>query len=57
VGYSPRAGNLTDILHVFGNCLTSGEPAWRTRTSSTGSTTGTRSSTTSSPRRTADPRS
>jgi hypothetical protein len=24
VGYSPR--DLTDVLHVFGNCLTSGEP-------------------------------
>ncbi|EWM64142.1 MULTISPECIES: DUF7003 family protein [Micromonospora] len=28
VGYSPRAGNLTDVLHVFGNCLTSGEPGY-----------------------------
>jgi hypothetical protein len=28
VGYSPRAGNLTDVLHVFGNCLTSGEPGF-----------------------------
>nr|BFE61240.1 hypothetical protein GCM10020063_057660 [Dactylosporangium thailandense] len=27
-GYSPRAANLTDILHVFGNCLTSGEPGF-----------------------------
>ncbi|GAA1623982.1 DUF7003 family protein [Actinoplanes couchii] len=26
VGYSPRAGNLTDVLYVFGNCLTSGNP-------------------------------
>ncbi|MGV9215646.1 DUF7003 family protein [Micromonospora sp. RB23] len=26
IGYSPRAGNLTDVLYVFGNCLTSGEP-------------------------------
>ncbi|MET7402653.1 hypothetical protein ABZS66_55155 [Dactylosporangium sp. NPDC005572] len=26
VGYSPRAGNLTDVLHVFGNCLTVGDP-------------------------------
>ncbi|GAA2488641.1 DUF7003 family protein [Winogradskya humida] len=26
VGYSPRAGNLVDVLHVFGNCLTQGEP-------------------------------
>ncbi|MEW2477613.1 hypothetical protein AB0875_27935 [Micromonospora gifhornensis] len=28
VGYSPRAGNLIDALHVFGNCLTSGEPGY-----------------------------
>ncbi|MEU4163968.1 hypothetical protein [Actinoplanes sp. NPDC026670] len=28
VGYSPRAGNLIDVLHVFGNCLTSGEPGF-----------------------------
>ncbi|AEB44482.1 DUF7003 family protein [Micromonospora maris] len=28
VGYSPRAGNLIDVLHVFGNCLTSGEPGY-----------------------------
>ncbi|BCJ39888.1 hypothetical protein GCM10010168_27470 [Actinoplanes ianthinogenes] len=28
VGYSPRAGNLTDVLHVFGNCLTGGEPGF-----------------------------
>ncbi|WP_127507685.1 DUF7003 family protein [Actinoplanes solisilvae] len=26
VGYSPRAGNLTDVLHIFGNCLTIGGP-------------------------------
>jgi hypothetical protein len=26
VGYSPRAGNLIDVLHVFGNCLTEGRP-------------------------------
>jgi hypothetical protein len=26
IGYSPRAGNLVDVLHVFGNCLTDGEP-------------------------------
>lgn len=26
VGYSPRAGNLTDVLYVFGNCLTRGQP-------------------------------
>ena len=28
VGYSPRAGNLDDVLHVFGNCLTEGEPGF-----------------------------
>nr|WP_235944842.1 hypothetical protein [Verrucosispora sioxanthis] len=28
VGYSPRAGNLTDVLHVFGNCLTQGAPGY-----------------------------
>jgi hypothetical protein len=28
VGYSPRARNLTDVLHAFGNCLTSGEPGF-----------------------------
>ncbi|WP_199924900.1 DUF7003 family protein [Streptomyces sp. NRRL WC-3725] len=28
LGYSPRAGNLTDVLHVFGNCLTRGEPGF-----------------------------
>ncbi|MCZ7438766.1 hypothetical protein O7598_20305 [Micromonospora sp. WMMC241] len=28
VGYSPRAGNLVDVLHVFGDCLTSGEPGY-----------------------------
>jgi Family of unknown function (DUF7003) len=28
VGYSPRAGNLIDVLHVFANCLTSGEPGF-----------------------------
>ncbi|MGC4864719.1 DUF7003 family protein [Micromonospora sp. DT53] len=22
LGYSPRAGNLIDVLHVLGNCLT-----------------------------------
>ncbi|CAM5506143.1 DUF7003 family protein [Streptomyces aurantiogriseus] len=26
LGYSPRAGNLTDVLHRYGNCLTRGEP-------------------------------
>ncbi|SDT15309.1 DUF7003 family protein [Actinoplanes derwentensis] len=28
VGYSPRARNLTDVLHTFGNCLTSGDPGF-----------------------------
>jgi hypothetical protein len=28
IGYSPRAGNLTDVLHVFGNCLTAGSPGY-----------------------------
>ncbi|RUL90254.1 hypothetical protein [Verrucosispora sp. FIM060022] len=28
VGYSPRAGNLIDVLHVFGDCLASGEPGY-----------------------------
>lgn len=28
VGYSPRAGNLVDVLHVFGNCLTQGQPGF-----------------------------
>ncbi|MGW0215816.1 DUF7003 family protein [Micromonospora chokoriensis] len=28
VGYSPRAGNLSDVLHVFGNCLTIGGPGF-----------------------------
>ncbi|MGC4859541.1 DUF7003 family protein [Micromonospora sp. DT41] len=28
LGYSPRAGNLIDIVHVFGNCLTEGEPGY-----------------------------
>ncbi|CCH19106.1 DUF7003 family protein [Micromonospora lupini] len=28
VGYSPRAGNLIDVLHVFGNCLTEGQPGY-----------------------------
>ena len=28
VGYTPRAGNVTDILHVFGNCLTTGIPGY-----------------------------
>lgn len=28
VGYSPRAANLIDVLHVFGNCLTEGQPGF-----------------------------
>ncbi|MEW2513776.1 hypothetical protein [Streptomyces sp. NPDC046870] len=28
LGYSPRTRNLTDVLHVFGNCLTRGEPGF-----------------------------
>lgn len=28
VGYSPRAANLTDVLHYFGNCLTEGKPGF-----------------------------
>jgi hypothetical protein len=27
-GLLARAGNLTDVLHVFGNCLTSSEPGF-----------------------------
>ena len=26
VGYSPRAGDLIDVLHLFGNCLAEGPP-------------------------------
>ena len=26
VGYNPRGANLYDVLHVYGNCLTRGEP-------------------------------
>ncbi|WP_433191184.1 DUF7003 family protein [Actinoallomurus sp. CA-150999] len=26
LGYSPRAGNLSDVVYCFGNCLTRGEP-------------------------------
>lgn len=29
LGYNPRAGNLIDVVHTFGNCLTSGEPGFR----------------------------
>jgi uncharacterized protein DUF7003 len=28
VGYSPRAAALSDVLHYYGNCLTSGEPGF-----------------------------
>ena len=28
VGYNPRAGNLIDVIHTFGNCLTSGAPGY-----------------------------
>ncbi|MFJ9692466.1 DUF7003 family protein [Kitasatospora sp. NPDC101183] len=26
LGYGPRSGNLVDVVHRFGNCLTQGEP-------------------------------
>lgn len=28
VGYNPRSGNVVDLLHHFGNCLTSGNPGY-----------------------------
>lgn len=28
LGYSPRNGNLVDVVHSFGNCLTHGEPGF-----------------------------
>ncbi|MFE5810997.1 DUF7003 family protein [Streptomyces sp. NPDC056491] len=28
LGYNPRAGNLTDVMYRFGNCLTRGEPGF-----------------------------
>ena len=28
VGYNPRAGNLIDVVHTFGNCLTAGAPGY-----------------------------
>ncbi|MFD5433233.1 DUF7003 family protein [Kitasatospora sp. NPDC127067] len=28
LGYSPRGGNLIDVMHCFGNCLTRGEPGF-----------------------------
>ncbi|MGV9976586.1 DUF7003 family protein [Micromonospora wenchangensis] len=31
VGYNPRAGNVVDVLHALGNCLTGTDDAWHTR--------------------------
>ncbi|WP_230686581.1 DUF7003 family protein [Catellatospora vulcania] len=28
VGYNPRAANVIDVLHCFGNCLTEGQPGY-----------------------------
>lgn len=28
VGYNPRAGDVLDVVHTFGNCLTSGAPGF-----------------------------
>lgn len=28
LGYNPRGGNLIDVVHRFGNCLTGGEPGF-----------------------------
>ncbi|MGW5127485.1 DUF7003 family protein [Streptomyces sp. NPDC004069] len=28
LGYSPRSGNLIDVVHCLGNCLTHGEPGF-----------------------------
>ena len=28
VGFNPRAGNLVDAVHTFGNCLTTGRPGF-----------------------------
>lgn len=28
VGYNPRAGNLVDVIHTFGNCLAGGAPGY-----------------------------
>ncbi|MFG2698621.1 DUF7003 family protein [Kitasatospora sp. NPDC048407] len=28
LGYTPRGGNLIDVVHCFGNCLTRGEPGF-----------------------------
>lgn len=29
LGYNPRGGNLIDVVHTFGNCMTGGEPGFR----------------------------
>lgn len=31
VGYNPRAGNVVDVLHALGNCLTGTHETWHTR--------------------------
>jgi hypothetical protein len=28
VGYNPRAGNVVDVVHTYGNCLTHGRPGY-----------------------------
>ncbi|NUT35196.1 MAG: hypothetical protein HOV79_19240 [Hamadaea sp.] len=28
VGYNPRAGNVVDVVHTYGNCLTRGRPGY-----------------------------
>lgn len=28
LGYNPRHGNLADVLHLYGNCLTGGRPGY-----------------------------
>jgi len=28
VGYNPRAGNVIDVVHAYGNCLTRGQPGF-----------------------------
>ncbi|GAA1241838.1 DUF7003 family protein [Oryzihumus leptocrescens] len=28
VGYNPRGGDVLDVLHVYGNCLTDGQPGF-----------------------------
>jgi hypothetical protein len=42
VGYSPRAGDLIDVVHTFGNCLTSVVPGYENDDFMAGSTTWTR---------------